>query len=72
MKMDSSLLLGTGGDNSVTGVGYFFEGAVTSGFPSDATENAVQANIAAAGLLLRRHQRRPAASRSSAASPAGA
>jgi len=48
MKMDSSLLLGTGGDNSVSGVGYFFEGAVISGFPSDATENAVQADITAA------------------------
>jgi len=49
MKTDSSLLLGTGGDNSVTGVGEFFEGAITAGFPSDATENAVQANITAAG-----------------------
>jgi hypothetical protein len=49
MKTDSSLLLGTGGDNSVTGVGYFFEGAVISGYPSDTIENAVQANIAAAG-----------------------
>ncbi|MGI5240196.1 arabinofuranosidase catalytic domain-containing protein [Dactylosporangium sp. CA-139066] len=49
MKTDSSLLLGTGGDNSNTGVGEFFEGAITSGYPSDATENAVQANIAAAG-----------------------
>jgi hypothetical protein len=49
MKTDSSLLLGTGGVNSVSGVGYFFEGAVISGYPSDATENAVQANITAAG-----------------------
>ena len=49
MKTDSSLLLGTGGDNSVSGQGEFFEGAVISGFPSDATENAVQANIVAAG-----------------------
>jgi hypothetical protein len=49
MKTDSSLLLGTGGDNSTSGVGYFFEGAITSGYPTDATENAVQANIAAAG-----------------------
>jgi len=48
MKTDSSLLLGTGGDNSVSGVGEFFEGAITAGFPSDATENAVQANITAA------------------------
>ncbi|WP_051732809.1 arabinofuranosidase catalytic domain-containing protein [Kitasatospora phosalacinea] len=49
MKTDSSLLLGTGGDNSPTGQGEFFEGAITAGFPSDATENAVQASITAAG-----------------------
>jgi hypothetical protein len=49
MKTDSSLLLGTGGDNSVSGQGEFFEGAITAGFPSDATENAVQAGITAAG-----------------------
>jgi hypothetical protein len=49
MRTDSSILLGTGGDNSNSGVGDFFEGAVTAGYPSDATENAVQANLAAAG-----------------------
>ncbi|MCO5995631.1 arabinofuranosidase catalytic domain-containing protein [Actinoallomurus rhizosphaericola] len=49
MRTDSSILLGTGGDNSVSGQGEFFEGAVTSGYPSDATENAVQASITAAG-----------------------
>src|SRR4051794_33374890 len=49
MRTESSLLLGTGGDNSITGVGYFFEGAVISGYPSDATESAVQATITAAG-----------------------
>jgi non-reducing end alpha-L-arabinofuranosidase len=49
MRTDSSILLGTGGDNSVSGQGEFFEGAVTKGFPSDATENAVQASITAAG-----------------------
>ncbi|MEV0537448.1 arabinofuranosidase catalytic domain-containing protein [Kitasatospora sp. NPDC050463] len=49
MKTDSSLLLGTGGDNSPNGQGEFFEGAITAGFPSDATENAVQASITAAG-----------------------
>ncbi|MEU7876321.1 lectin [Dactylosporangium sp. NPDC049140] len=49
MKTDSSLLLGTGGDNSNTGVGEFFEGAITAGYPSDATENAVQASVTAAG-----------------------
>ncbi|BFV56191.1 arabinofuranosidase catalytic domain-containing protein [Kitasatospora sp. CMC57] len=49
MKNDSSLLLGTGGDNSVSGQGEFFEGAITTGFPTDATENAVQASINAVG-----------------------
>jgi hypothetical protein len=48
MRLDSSLLLGTGGDNSTSGVGEFFEGAITAGYPSDATENAVQATITAA------------------------
>ena len=49
MKVQPSIELGTGGDNSPMGKGEFFEGAVTAGFPSDATENAVQANLAAAG-----------------------
>ncbi|AUG81842.1 alpha-L-arabinofuranosidase [Kitasatospora sp. MMS16-BH015] len=49
MKTDSSLLLGTGGDNSVSGQGEFFEGAITAGFPTDATENSVQASITSAG-----------------------
>ncbi|SFE18189.1 Alpha-L-arabinofuranosidase B, catalytic [Actinacidiphila alni] len=49
MKVQPSIELGTGGDNSPMGTGEFFEGAVTRGFPSDATENAVQANITAAG-----------------------
>jgi non-reducing end alpha-L-arabinofuranosidase len=49
MKNDSSILLGTGGDNSHYGVGEFFEGAVTAGYPSDATENAVQTSITSAG-----------------------
>lgn len=49
MKTDSSLLLGTGGDNSVSGQGEFFEGAITAGFPPDTTENAVQTSITAAG-----------------------
>src|SRR5205085_12399623 len=41
--------LGTGGGNSNAGVGEFCEGAVTTGFPSDATESAVQSAIVAAG-----------------------
>ncbi len=49
IKLEGSIILGTGGDNSDTDIGAFFEGAMTSGYPSDATETAVQANIVAAG-----------------------
>ena len=49
MKVQPSIELGTGGDNSPKGKGEFFEGAVTAGFPTDATENAVQANVVSAG-----------------------
>ncbi len=49
MKKEGAILLGIGGDNSVSGRGTFFEGVLTSGYPSAATEDAVQANITAAG-----------------------
>ena len=49
MHLEASVLLGTGGDNSGGGAGEFFESAMTSGYPSDATENAVQAELTAAG-----------------------
>ncbi|MGC5009305.1 arabinofuranosidase catalytic domain-containing protein [Streptosporangium sp. DT93] len=49
MKKEGAILLGIGGDNSVSGRGTFFEGVLTSGYPTAETENAVQANIAAAG-----------------------
>jgi hypothetical protein len=52
MKKEGAILLGIGGDNSITGTGTFYEGVLTSGYPSDATENAVQANIAAAGYSV--------------------
>ena len=48
MKVQPSIMLGTGGDNSDYDIGEFFEGAVTAGYPSDTTENAVQASIVAA------------------------
>jgi hypothetical protein len=49
MKKEGAIILGTGGDNSWAAVGTFFEGVMTTGYPSDATEDAVQANIVAAG-----------------------
>ena len=60
MKTDSSILLGTGGDNSTSGVGEFFEGAMTAGYPSDATENAVQADHHRGRLRRQRLHRRHA------------
>ena len=39
----------TGGDNSDSAIGTFYEGAMTSGYSTDAADAAVQANIAAAG-----------------------
>jgi hypothetical protein len=49
MHKEGAIILGIGGDNSKGAAGSFFEGAMTSGYPSDSTENAVQANIVAAG-----------------------
>ncbi|NUO56266.1 MAG: alpha-N-arabinofuranosidase [Hamadaea sp.] len=49
MKKEGAIILGIGGDNSVSAAGTFYEGVMTSGYPSDATENSVQANITAAG-----------------------
>jgi hypothetical protein len=49
MKKEGAIILGTGGDGSDGGDGTFFEGCMTSGNPSNATDDAVQANIVAAG-----------------------
>lgn len=49
MSKEGAIVLGIGGDNSIGAQGTFYEGAMTAGYPSDATEDAVQANIAAAG-----------------------
>jgi len=49
LHLEGAIILGIGGDNSNGSAGTFYEGVMTSGFPSDATDNAVQANIVAAG-----------------------
>ncbi|WFE39343.1 arabinofuranosidase catalytic domain-containing protein [Micromonospora sp. WMMD998] len=55
MKKQGAIILGSGGDCCKPGgganlsAGTFYEGAMVAGYPSDATENAVQANIVAAG-----------------------
>jgi hypothetical protein len=50
MRKQGAILLGNGGDNSVGSQGTFYEGAVTAAgtFPSNATDQLVQANIVAA------------------------
>jgi hypothetical protein len=44
-----SIILGIGGDNSNGSQGSFFEGALTAGYSSDATDAALQASIALTG-----------------------
>ncbi|CAJ2509809.1 Uu.00g057090.m01.CDS01 [Anthostomella pinea] len=48
MSKEGAIILGIGGDNSNGAQGTFYEGVMTTGYPSDATENSVQANIVAA------------------------
>jgi hypothetical protein len=48
MNKQGAIILGTGGDNSDGADGTWYEGVMTSGEPSAATEAAVQANIVAA------------------------
>jgi len=55
MKKQGAIVLGSGGDCCKPGgganlsAGTFYEGAMVTGYPSDATDNAVQANVTAAG-----------------------
>jgi hypothetical protein len=48
MSKEGAIILGIGGDNSNGAQGTFYEGVMTSGYPTDAVENSVQANIVAA------------------------
>jgi hypothetical protein len=49
MKKQGSIIMGIGGDNSDRAIGTFFEGVITKGYTTDAADDAVQANIVAAG-----------------------
>ncbi|RCG26610.1 alpha-L-arabinofuranosidase [Sphaerisporangium album] len=55
MKKQGAIILGSGGDcckpdgGANLSAGTFYEGAMVAGYPSDATENAVQAEITSAG-----------------------
>jgi hypothetical protein len=70
MRKQGAILLGNGGDNSVGSQGTFYEGAMTAAgtFPSDATDQLVQANVVAARYDLPRLSLAPA---SATATPPG-
>ena len=48
MHKQGSVLLGNGGDNGNGSSGTFYEGVMTTGYPTEATTDALQANIVAA------------------------
>ena len=64
MRKQGAILLGNGGDNSVGSQGTFYEGAMTAAgtFPSDATDQLVQANVVAARYEVASLSLAPAAS----------
>ena len=55
MKKEGAIVLGSGGDCCKAGggvnqsLGTFYEGAIVSGYPSNATDSEIQVNIVAAG-----------------------
>jgi non-reducing end alpha-L-arabinofuranosidase len=62
MRKQGAILLGNGGDNSVGSQGTFYEGAMTAAgtFPTDATDQLVQANVVGAGYDVARLSLAPA------------
>jgi hypothetical protein len=68
MRKQGAIVLGNGGDNSNGSQGTFYEGVMTSGYPTDATDQLVQANIVAARYDVQQLSLTPA---SAAATPPG-
>ena len=60
MRKQGAIVLGNGGDNSNGSQGTFYEGVMTAGYPSDATDQQVQANIVAARYDVQRLSLTPA------------
>src|SRR5213078_2030672 len=60
MRKQGAIVLGNDGDNSNGSQGTFYEGVMTAGYPTDATDNAVQANIVAAKYDVQRLSLTPA------------
>ena len=68
MRKQGGIVLGNGGDNSNGSQGTFYEGVMTSGYPTDATDQRVQANIVAAKYAVQALSLTPA---SATATPPG-
>jgi hypothetical protein len=68
MRKQGAIVLGNGGDNSNGSQGTFYEGVMTAGFPTDATDQQIQANIVAAKYDVQRLSLSPA---SATATPPG-
>jgi hypothetical protein len=70
MRKQGAILLGNGGDNSNSSQGTFYEGAMTAAgtFPSNATDELVQANVVAAKYDVQRLSLAPS---SATATPPG-
>ncbi|MEV6850517.1 arabinofuranosidase catalytic domain-containing protein [Actinoplanes sp. NPDC051411] len=52
MRKQGGIVLGNGGDNSNSSQGTFYEGVMTAGYPSDAVDQKVQADVVAAKYAL--------------------
>ena len=48
-RKQGAIILATGGDNSNSAMGKFYEGVMVTGVTTDATDELVQANIVAVG-----------------------
>lgn len=71
MRKQGAILLGNGGDNSVGSQGTFYEGAMTAAntFPTDATDQLIQANVVAAKYNVARVSVSPVSPEASAGKP---
>jgi hypothetical protein len=53
MRKQGAIILATGGDNSNGAMGKFYEGIMVTGETTDATDEAVQANIVAVQCVIK-------------------
>ena len=52
MRKEGAIILGTGGDESNSGAGIFYEGFMATGYVTDVTDEAIQGNIVAVRYLV--------------------